>query len=108
MTAERALLLWQVLIKTAVNRQTITYSALATAIGQAGMGRTLGPDLDRVAAYCYANSLPHLPIIVVRKGTGVPSYVPPNVDVDSARETAFAHNWFATTPPTLEELDRNG
>lgn len=103
--ARWSLLVWQVLISCAANRQTIRYGQLAKEIGLRRGAFLLGPYLDGVADYCCANSLPDLTTLVVNKETGksTRTRVEP-AKVAEERERIFLTKWFKVTPPTLEEL----
>ena len=96
-----SLLVWQVLISCAANRQTIQYGQLAEKIGLWRGAYLIGPYLDRVADYCCENSLPELTTIAVNKETGKPSKtkIKPE-EVDRERECVFRTGWFKVTPPT--------
>lgn len=84
---ERILIVWQVLIAKATNRQTINYLALADAIGlKHGAHRSLRNYLDPIANHCCAMSLPVLTVVVVSLQTGRPSEVPNGLDADEERE----------------------
>ena len=99
-----ARLAWQVLVSCAANRQTITYSGLASAIGYLPGGeRAVGRVLDSLFHYCTAQGLPDITVLVVRADTGRPGGGhdgPP--DTDAERERVYAHAWFATAPPNLD------
>ena len=104
-TPQRALLIWQVLIAKARDRQTIPYGILAYTIGlKPGAHRAIGLYLDPIERYCRDNSLPVLTIIVVNLQTGRPSYVPEGLDEDAEWERVFDRKWFAQMPPTIDEL----
>ena len=100
----RAVKIWQVLIARASNRQTITYSELATLIGREIAARGIGPDLDRVQAFCSQRGLSDLTVTVVASDSGKPRKVTPGVDVDKERQRVFKEKWFATEPPQPEEF----
>ena len=106
-TARWSLLVWQVLISCAANRQTIQYGQLAKDIGLRRGGFLIGPYLDGVADYCCAKCLPELTILAVNKKTGMPAktMVEPE-KVAEERERVFLAEWFKVTPPTLEELSK--
>ena len=99
----RCLQIWQVLISSASNRQTIFYDKITEAIGWGALGFTLGPYLNCIATLCELRRLPNITVIVVAMGTGRPSTYT-GQDLDKDREAAFAANWFAQLPPTREEF----
>ena len=100
----RAVKIWQVLSARASNRQTITYSELATLIGREITARGIGPDLDRVQAFCSQRGLSDLTVTVVASDSGKPRKVTPGVNVDKERQRVFKEKWFAAEPPQPEEF----
>jgi hypothetical protein len=68
-------LIARVLVKVAMDGETITYSELGTALGKSGVspGLGLGPDLDRCQEWLKKNGLPPLTSLVVSKETGKPA-----------------------------------
>ena len=102
----RAVQAWQILVGTAMNRQTLTYSGLAQAMyGRRAQG-VLDRILGHVAFYCVDNKLPALTSIVVGKGRGTPGCdIPIDLKtVDKEREKVYGFNWYDVYPPTAEEL----
>ena len=108
LAAKWSLLVWQVLISCAANRQTIQYGQLAKKIGLRRGGFLIGPYLDRVADYCCcANSLPDLTTLVVNLRTGMPTQARVKSEkVAEERERVFRTEWFKVTPPTLDDLSK--
>ena len=100
--AKWSLLVWQVLISCAVNRQTIQYGQLAKEIGLRRGGFLIGPYLDGVADYCQSKCLPELTTLAVNKETGksTRTRVKPE-EVAQERERVFRTEWFKVTPPTF-------
>ena len=106
-TARWSLLVWQVLIACAANRQTMQYGQIAKAIGLRRGGFLIGRYLDKVADYCKTNCWPELTTLAVNMKTGKPAR--PRVKpekVDRERECVFRTKWFEMTPPTLEDLSK--
>ena len=105
--AKWSLLVWQVLISCAANRQTIQYGQLAKKIGLRRGGFLIGPYLDHVADYCCTKGLPELTTLAVNKETGmaIKARVEPG-KVAEERERVFRTEWFKITPPTLENLSK--
>ena len=98
----RVLLTWQVLIAAAARRETLTYSQGGIEDRFPGAQQAVGRYLDPISAFCRAEGLPALTVIVVSASTGKPSQVPDGVeDVDYARELVFRHPWPATAPPVV-------
>ena len=105
--ARWSLLVWQVLISCAANRQTIQYGQIAKKIGLRRGGFLTGPYLDDVADYCQSKRLPELTTLAVNKETGMPTKarVEPE-EVAEERERVFRTEWLKVTPPTLEDLSK--
>lgn len=101
--ASRALQIWLILIGTATSRQTMTYGALADALGFKGAG-TLSHMLGHVMQFCRKNALPPLTVLVVNQDTGLPGSGLTEVDPNADREAVFAFDWHSIYPPTVQQL----
>lgn len=103
-THERALQVWQILIGKAHNRQTMTYSELASLLGYSD-ARPIHHFLNPIMRYCDQNALPPLTVLVVQKGSGSPGEgLTTTVDAAADRQRVFAYNWYNLHPPTPDEL----
>jgi hypothetical protein len=99
---EHASRIWPVLALAARNRQVLTYEIIEQLIGIPRFG--LAGKLDPIQAYCLANGLPALTVLVVGKDSGVPDsgfFAAENIPAEQAR--VFAHNW-SDHSPTVAEL----
>ncbi len=99
----RCLQIWQVLISSASNRQTIFYGRITGLIGWGVLDFGFGPHLNCISAFCKLRQLPDITVIVVAMGTGRPGTYSGD-DLDRDREAVFATDWFAQLPPTREEF----
>ena len=100
-----ALQIWQILIAKAENRQTMTYGALAHALGFGG-AQVMGTFLDPVMCYCRDNKLPPLTILVVNSETGEPGSGLTGINqMNIQREFVFKYNWYGLVPPTPKEFE---
>ena len=100
----RAVQIWQILVGSAHNRQTLTYKQLAEKVGYGGSG-VFDKQLGHIMFYCAQNKLPPLTVLVVNSKTGLPGQgllVEKNLHVE--REKVFNYNWFGIYPPTAEAL----
>jgi hypothetical protein len=101
-----ALRLYLILICCAARGETVTYEELAQRAHQANKGLLTSP-LDLVAAWCRANGLPALTLLVVESMTGKPA---PSVDatyngnVAPEQDKVREYDWFAIFPPSVAEL----
>jgi putative restriction endonuclease len=93
---ERALQIWQVLIGSAHNRQTLTYRRLGQTVGLPARG--LGPCLELVSRHCRDLGLPQLTVLAVSTGTGKPAAGLVLEDVDAERERVFEMEWYKLEP----------
>ena len=99
----RCLQIWQVLIASASNRQTITYGQIKSNLKWGVPPFGYGRHLDSILAFCQSRQLPDITVIIVSLDTGRPgTYTGDNLDRD--REAVFATDWFAQLPPTREEF----
>lgn len=98
----RAVQVWLILIACAYNRQTLTYSDLASRIGY-GDVRSIGKVLDYVYNYCKFYNLPPLTGLVVNKNTGLPGKGMGNYSF-ADQEQIFTFDWYNIIPPNPEEL----
>lgn len=103
---DRAVQAWQVLIGAAMNRQTFTYSGLATVMFKREASGVLSGILGRIAKYCDDNDLPQLNTIVVGKDRGTPGVdIPLDRDkIDATREKVYQYDWYDIYVPQAEEL----
>lgn len=100
----RALQIWQVLVCSAANRQTITYKLLANNMWHGKGAGVLANSLGHIAYYCIQNRLPPLTSLVVNQKTGIPGDGIPVENIHSKREKVFAFDWFDLIPPSPSEL----
>ena len=101
--SERAVQVWQVLIGTAYNRQTLTYTLLAERIGVDAA--SLATPLGMVNRYCAMKQLPPLAVLVVRSDAGTPATdLTWTTDVDFAREAVYQLEWFKLKPPSANDF----
>ena len=100
----RAVELWPILVQLAQDRETRTYSELASTMGLRGprpMWMFLGPIMH----YCDAKGLPPLTAVVVQMNTGRPGTgLLTSTDPARDKRRVFAYDWSAVTPPTTQEL----
>ncbi|MFN7985239.1 MAG: hypothetical protein U0Q11_25645 [Vicinamibacterales bacterium] len=102
---ERAQLAWQFLVNAATNRQIVTYTMLADAIGM-GAG-TLAQVLGSIMYYCEQQDLPPLTALVVKKDTGIPGVGLTTLeDLASDRERVFSYEWLKMLPPSADRFRR--
>ena len=103
-TETRCLQIWQVLIASAMNRQTIHYKTITDALDWRMLPYGVGtPYLDRIFAFCRSQGVPDVTTIVVNADTGRPGYYT-GENWDRDRETVYATNWFALVPPSREDF----
>jgi len=102
----RALQAWQILVGTAMNRQTLTYLKLSEKMYQKPAPGVLSEILGHIAFYCNDNELPALTSLVVGKGRGTPGQdIPANLsEIDAIRESVYEQDWYDIVPPTPEQL----
>ena len=90
---------WAILVRTAGDRQTLTYTELAEQLrGESAniIARAVPQFLNPIQDYCDQHGLPRLNDLVVSKQRGWPSYDPgPGYDFATAREKVFAFDWTA-------------
>ncbi|MEP0943835.1 MAG: hypothetical protein ABJH63_07705 [Rhizobiaceae bacterium] len=96
------------LVKLACQRKTITYGELAEEFG--GIARGWTKPLTAIAVHCHAYGEPLISVLVVLKGTKLPS---PNAliyprlgltdleEIEEERERCFEHDWSKTELPKL-------
>lgn len=86
--------------QAAAARQTVTYGELAKTFG--GIPNGWGPKLTAIATSLYLRGLPLLPVLVVRKNTGLPSTgaeiyslfgITTAEDVQREQERCFVYDW---------------
>jgi hypothetical protein len=97
--SERAFRIWQVLVRTAANGETITYGDLTKVTGilpPQGMGKYL----NRIKEYCSNNNLPPLHVLAVRKSTGRPGAGLVVKDFRRDCKLVFQFNWIGLVSPT--------
>jgi hypothetical protein len=108
----RALQIYQVLVGSAWNRQTITYGDLShNQMGGFGSGGILDRPLGCIMGWCYENGLEPLTVLVVRDDTGLPGVglnVAPANTWPAAQQRVFRFNWFSIMPPSVIELGEAG
>jgi hypothetical protein len=107
-TTERAwgLRAYLVLIGCAADRQTVTYDALAPRIKRDGPN-LLAKPLGRITRWCQRHSLPALASLVVEQATGppAPGFAAVGKDeIPSEQGRVWDFDWYASLPPTIEEL----
>ncbi len=90
-----------------MHRQTITYQQLGQLIKMPPAA--LGSMLDPIQAYCVAQQLPPLTVLVVQKDTGLPGLgftagQAEQVASDQAR--VFSTDWLAHGNPLAEGFEK--
>lgn len=100
----RALQIWIILANCAQNRQTLTYSDLATRIGYQDV-RPLGQVLDYVWHYCNQHDLPPLTGLIVNKNTGLPGEGMGDYTL-ADQEIVFKYNWYNVVPPSPDAFEQ--
>src|SRR5689334_14555611 len=102
----RAVQAWQILVSTAMNRQTLTYKGLATLMYRRAAAGVLDKILGHIAFYCIDHDLPPLTSIVVGQSRGTPGRdIPMDLTKrDKEREKVYATDWYDIYPPSAEEL----
>ena len=96
---DRALRIWQVLVRTAANRQTIAYGDLSKVTGILPP-RGMGKYLSLIKDYCSNNNLPPLHVLAVKKSTGRPGAGLVVNDFRRDCELVFRFNWIGLVSPT--------
>ena len=98
----RCIKIWQILIASAINQQTITFGELANLLEEPGVfPLALGRYLRGIRAFCANGEYPDLTVLVVRADGTLPPEAWPDPDVaNGVRIRAFCHRWFGLTPPT--------
>jgi hypothetical protein len=90
-------LAWSILVRTAGDRQTLTYTELAEQLRGVSaniIARAVPQFLNPIQDYCDQHGLPRLNDLVVSKQRGWPSYDPgPEYDFATAREKVLAFDW---------------
>jgi hypothetical protein len=100
---DRALQAWQILIRHAAERRTITYKLLSEEMfGKPAQG-VLAGILGCIAFYCLENELPALNCIVVGQGRGTPGHGIPEGG-DDERERVYEYDWFNLYPPSPDDF----
>ena len=103
--SERAMQVWQILLGTAHNRQTITYGQLATHLEFEGAG-VFANILGCIMRYCEDNKLPPLTCLVVNQTTGLPGDGLITVeDLPKDREAVYKKNWYALYPVQISNFE---
>ncbi len=103
--SERAMQVWQILLGTAHNRQTITYGKVADHLEFEGAG-VLGPILGCIMHYCQAKGLPPLTCLVVNQTTGLPGSGLTTVEnLPTDREAVYRKNWYALYPVQIADFE---
>ncbi|WP_155400025.1 hypothetical protein [Moraxella bovoculi] len=101
----RALQAWQILISTAMNRQTHTYKTLFQSMYEKPAQGVLAHILGHIAYFCNKYDLPPLTVLVVNEKTGLPDEgILFDGDLQSIREKVYAFNWYDVYPPSENEL----
>lgn len=104
--SERAMQVWQILISSAHNRQTLTYGHLAQYLGFEGAG-VFSQILNCIMCYCDAEGLPPLTCLVVNQITGLPGPGLTTIeDLPTDREAVYNHNWFSLYPLKVEDFQK--
>lgn len=113
---KRALQAWLILIGCATNRQTLTYTGLSQSMFGHPAPGVLGQILGHIAAYCEANNLPQLNVLVVRGNVGAPGHAIPlaedlepakrQVNFDEHREAVYRQDWYNIVPPAIQDLEQ--
>ncbi|MBL0712626.1 MAG: hypothetical protein JJV98_02890 [Desulfosarcina sp.] len=102
---ETALIIWSLLILSAIKRQTVTYHTLSRLLGvpRYGLGRLLEP----IQSYCILENLPPLTSLVVRTRTGMPGegFIAAT-NVPQAQAETYAHDWLNQAVPTPEYFQK--
>lgn len=93
---------WNILIKYAEKKRTVTYDELATAISSDLHFRQVGKVLDPIQNYCIEENLPPLTILVVRMsdrkpGSGFIACTKEEFDLETKK--VFSFNWSAFDNP---------
>ena len=100
----RALQAYQILISSAMNRQTHTYKSLSELMYRKPAQGVLADILGHIAYYCNDNDLPPLTVLVVNEKTGLPgSGIPIDEGLNATRERVFKCDWYDLYPPTVQE-----
>jgi hypothetical protein len=104
--AARAVQCWQILVSSAMLRQTITYRALSELMYQKVAAGVLNEILGHIAFYCIDHDLPPLTSIVVN-ASGIPGGGIP-IDLDTIiaqRESVYPpYDWYDIYPPNEAAL----
>jgi hypothetical protein len=102
----RAVQAWQILLSSAMNRQTITYKTLGRMMYGRDAAGVLDKILGHIAYYCNDNKLPPFTSIVVGKKRGTPGKdIPINFrKLNQERERVYATDWYDIYPPNAREL----
>jgi len=104
--SERAMQVWQILISTAHNRQTLTYGQVASHLEFEGAG-VFAQILGCIMDYCESKELPPLTCLVVNQTTGLPgSGLTTLENLPRDREAVYNQNWFAMYPVQISDFER--
>lgn len=102
---ESAAQAWAVLAWAARHRQTMTYEQLGQTIKVIPV--RLGQVLDPIQAYCVAQKLPPLTVLVVQKDTGLPGpgfTAAQAVQVATDQSKVFEYDWLKHGNPQVAGL----
>ena len=100
----RAVQIWQILIGSAHNRQTITYKRLSKLLGYKGAG-IFAQLLDPIMCYCRQNQLPPLTILVVNEQTDSPGEGLSTIENENEdRERVFNFEWYNIYPSSERDF----
>ena len=104
--SERSSQIWVVLAWVARNRQSITYSQLASLTGLPRAA--LGQMLDPIHVYCANGKLPPLTILVVQQESGLPGSGFTGVSASQyakAQMEVFEFDWLAHGNPQPQAFE---
>jgi len=98
-SANKAALIWRVLVSAAMKRRPLTYESVGKLTGI--WHRNLGEPLGLIDEYCQGKRFPRLNVLVVLSkrnvpGDGFPSPKLNRNQVDAEQEKVFDFNWRAT------------
>jgi len=102
---QRAQHVWSLLIVSAMDRKSFTYSQVGKILGVGG-GNMVSQYLKPVMNYCEKNGYPPLTVMVVNKETGLPGEGLTTVDnVNQDREAVYCFDWFSVEWPTESDFE---
>ena len=101
--SSKVLQTYVILVVHASRHETTTYSELGNWIWEDV--RSINGVLAPINRHCKRKGLPLLGVLVL-SSTGQPglSYPGPRESIPAETERAYAHDWLAEVPPTIEQL----